>query len=321
MRSKYRVRVEGTPGPFPFHFVGLEPERQNYDWPVPIRGIGFVVSNYCPAACRHCYNNSSPKGKDMLPPEFIVTFCEDARRSGCPVESVGLSGGETFSYPHIMELINSLSQRGFSVSLNSSGVDVTFDIIDSASDAGLKKIVWSYDPYHNPFISKLDILSLIQYSCKKIPNVDVKISVVSKLVADELISQIDDFVDSEITIVVQPVIPVGRAQKFNEFSSYDTDYFPKSNSCSHEFQTICVNYDRSVLSCCSVGASVETHKIGDILENFQSILGRRLENEAFQKLNSNDDFSQRSLSPVGSDEHKCTKCSYRISEFQNKYLV
>ena len=62
----------------------------------PITAAGLLVTDYCPARCRHCYVSAGPDGKRWMTPDAARGHFAALRRLSVPADGVHIGGGEPF---------------------------------------------------------------------------------------------------------------------------------------------------------------------------------------------------------------------------------
>lgn len=76
-------------------------------------------SRHCNLKCVHCYSESGPANRQMLPTETVRDAIADAADLGYRVVSV--SGGEPFMYPGLRELLSFAKSRGLHTTVTTNG--------------------------------------------------------------------------------------------------------------------------------------------------------------------------------------------------------
>ncbi len=87
--------------------------------------LNIEVTNHCNQKCLYCFNNSGP---DRLKSKFTFKEWKELLYSlklRSNLESVHLTGGEPFTYPHIISLIEYCKKIGLSVSILSNGYRIS----------------------------------------------------------------------------------------------------------------------------------------------------------------------------------------------------
>ncbi len=97
---------------------------------VPFTGA-FELTPMCNFHCKMCYVRKSPQEVQelggIMPLDFWLDVAKQARDAG--TLSPLLTGGETFTYPHIRELYLAMCRMGMEVSINSNGSCITEDVV------------------------------------------------------------------------------------------------------------------------------------------------------------------------------------------------
>ena len=98
--------------------------------------INLELTDRCPLRCPQCYCDLN-HGRDM-PLETALYWIRNA--ADCHVDTVNLSGGETFVYPYIEELIAECSRLGLHTNIAISGWGASEEKLRSVIDAGVDQI-------------------------------------------------------------------------------------------------------------------------------------------------------------------------------------
>lgn len=299
-----------TPGPITFHFddskgeLGTkQPESEN--WSPKARALGVVLTNYCPISCRHCYNNSSPKGTEMVSARDLENFTEFLLSEGHPLAAVGLSGGEAMFHPKFFDIAGYFAAKGLCVSSNTSGAGLEISTLHKMQECGVDAIVFSSDSLHERHVRTNELLKLIIAATDILNTVVVKVSVASKSEGEGQVEKLCSILPEDVSIDVQPIIRIGRAAKSMPVSESDWTTGSHENNCAEELQALGVNFDGKVYACCSVGSFTKGLEIANISDpsTYEKIPKWYDENEAL-----------RTVCPSGFDagssngRHKCEVC-------------
>ena len=78
--------------------------------------LWFNTGTLCNLACQNCYIESTPRNDRLsyLRVDEVVSYLEEITREGHETDEIGLTGGEPFMNPDILEIIRSVLERGFS---------------------------------------------------------------------------------------------------------------------------------------------------------------------------------------------------------------
>lgn len=86
--------------------------------------IAFIeLTNLCNLRCKHCYAWSGPKRPNEMTTEKIKALLDEFAESG--VLQVFLTGGEIFSHPDAIEIINYARSKPFSTQIFTNGLLIT----------------------------------------------------------------------------------------------------------------------------------------------------------------------------------------------------
>ncbi len=87
---------------------------------VPFSGLKtlwFNTGTLCNLECKNCYIESSPKNDRLvyLTRDDVIPYLEEIKKENWDTKDIGFTGGEPFLNPHIIEILEEVLKRGFSV--------------------------------------------------------------------------------------------------------------------------------------------------------------------------------------------------------------
>ncbi len=79
--------------------------------------LWFNTGTLCNITCAHCYIESSPANDrlEYLRAADVTRYLDEIRDTGLPTTEIGLTGGEPFMNPDILEIVENCLARGFRV--------------------------------------------------------------------------------------------------------------------------------------------------------------------------------------------------------------
>src|SRR5229473_6644992 len=103
------------PAKFRDRMVTAKGERRASVRLVALRTLWINTGTLCNITCRNCYIESSPKNDRLvyIRKSEIVPFLDEIAEANLPTEEIGLTGGEPFMNPEIIEIIEECLDRGF----------------------------------------------------------------------------------------------------------------------------------------------------------------------------------------------------------------
>ncbi|MEW6295019.1 MAG: radical SAM protein [Candidatus Diapherotrites archaeon] len=180
-----------------------------------ITSISILYTHKCPIYCDHCCGNFSPKRKEKLTPKKVLDYFNDI--SSIKVKKICFTGGEPFLFfDELINLISKGKRMGFKISVISNGFwavneKETRKIMRLLSKNGLAAIKISADEFHQKFIPIDNILNILKISNKQIPlKTIISFTKTKDLNHLNLLHFFKKF--RKLRLLVQPVIPVGRAK-------------------------------------------------------------------------------------------------------------
>ncbi|MBF8280848.1 MAG: Elp3 protein [Candidatus Magasanikbacteria bacterium] len=112
----------------------------------------IAATNDCNMACPMCYAMASRKFPNEMTTDEIIGIVDQAARmpweKGNGISRIALTGGELFTRPDALELIEYVHSRGFSVQVNSNATLITRDHINRLAVLPRLKMSISLDGSH-----------------------------------------------------------------------------------------------------------------------------------------------------------------------------
>ena len=92
--------------------------------PIRLETLWFNTGTLCNLACSHCYIESSPKNDRLsyITTSEVETFLNESRDEKMGTQKIGLTGGEPFMNPYIIDILKLSLSRGFEVLVLSNGM-------------------------------------------------------------------------------------------------------------------------------------------------------------------------------------------------------
>jgi len=139
----------------------------------PITAAGLLVTDYCPARCRHCYVSAGPDGKRWMTPDAARGHFAALRRLSVPADGVHIGGGEPFGrgtqsdFDRLLAIVRAArpfdKAQGKQAGLDGVGYVETGgawavsetrarEWLSALAEAGMRQLAISADPYHQEFI-------------------------------------------------------------------------------------------------------------------------------------------------------------------------
>lgn len=93
---------------------------------VELKTLWFNTGSRCNLECQNCYIESSPKNDrlEYISSNDILPYLDEIKTYEMPVTLIGLTGGEPFLNPHIIEIISECLKRGFEILVLSNAYNV-----------------------------------------------------------------------------------------------------------------------------------------------------------------------------------------------------
>ncbi len=139
--------------------------------------LGLVYTRTCPLACAHCIAESSPQARGRMDPERVREYLPVIRQF---TGHVSFTGGEPLLYHReIIDLTVEARRLGLAVSVvTGSGwaksETMARERIRALADAGVHRVVVSWDAYHEVYAPRDMVLAVARAACEAGLTVDVR---------------------------------------------------------------------------------------------------------------------------------------------------
>jgi radical SAM protein with 4Fe4S-binding SPASM domain len=105
--------------------------------------VVWSLSYRCNLRCMHCYQNASHASSDELTLEEQLGIVDQMGQAG--VSMVVLSGGEPLTNPNLAKLIERIRTYDIAISIDSNGVLMSREVVQSLKHAGVASVELSLD--------------------------------------------------------------------------------------------------------------------------------------------------------------------------------
>jgi len=213
--------------------------------------VGLVYTRTCPLACAHCIAESSPQARGRMHPEQVRSYLPVIRQF---TEHVSFTGGEPLLYHReIVELSVEARRLGLAVSVvTGSGwaksEAMARQRIHELADAGVHRLVVSWDAYHEAFASREMVLAVARAACEAGLRVDVRTVVPATGTLDEYQAL---FRDLPVRLESTRPAKLGSARDLPD-ADFQWSEVPPKGVCSVVLRPA-IEPDGSVYACCGPG--------------------------------------------------------------------
>jgi len=126
----------------------------------PLTAAGLLVTDWCPARCRHCYVCSGPERSAWMSVHDATAHLAALARLGVPADGVHIGGGEPFGdFDRLLAIVRSASDAGLDGIgyVETCGFWATSEVVvrgrlRALAEAGMRQVSISTDPYHQEFV-------------------------------------------------------------------------------------------------------------------------------------------------------------------------
>jgi len=105
--------------------------------------VVWSLSYGCNLRCMHCYQNAGHPSSDELTLDEQLGIVDQMARAG--VSMIVLSGGEPLTNPSLWRLIERIREYEIAISVDSNGVLMNRDVVESLKRAGVESVELSLD--------------------------------------------------------------------------------------------------------------------------------------------------------------------------------
>lgn len=105
--------------------------------------VVWSLSYGCNLRCMHCYQNASRPSSDELTLDEQLGIVDQMAQAG--VSMIVLSGGEPLTNPNLWRLIERIRRYEIAISIDSNGVLMGKDVVESLKRAGVESVELSLD--------------------------------------------------------------------------------------------------------------------------------------------------------------------------------
>jgi len=131
-----------------------------HDALAPLTAAGLLLTDHCPARCRHCYVGAGPHRSAWMTVADARAHLAALARLGVPAEGVHISGGEPFGdFDRLLTIVRATRDAGLDGIgyVETSGIWATSALLvrrrlAALAEAGMRQLAISTDPYHQEFV-------------------------------------------------------------------------------------------------------------------------------------------------------------------------
>lgn len=192
--------------------------------------IDLLITKYCNLACKHCFENSSPKlltSKTSI--EDIIKLFNEIDLMN--VQTVKITGGEPFTYPYIKELIGKIGQYRFEciILTNAMLIDVKSMEIMAKNNVKLGISLDGITSEVHDFLRGKGSFNILIKQLSLLKEFGVKFSITTSLTQKNFrdISNIANYVLKTLNarrLFINQLKPLGRAKKNNGIFISPSEY-------------------------------------------------------------------------------------------------
>lgn len=230
--------------------------------------VGFIFTNRCNFACRHCCNESGTHKVAALDAEEMFRCIDEVTR--CPgIREIGISGGEPFLYTRTLSRIaRHASERGFPTQVTSNcfwarSPQKATEILTGLHADGLRGLNISTSQYHLEFVrpERLAFAAQASVDLGMVTRVNYVTTRTFHLEdSRDLFGSLAD----ELEFKAMPCIPAGRAADRVPVEDFELRPGLPLGSCARFFKSLAVDFDGDAYPCCSPGGFTEPLKLGNV---------------------------------------------------------
>lgn len=181
--------------------------------------IDFLITKYCNLACKHCFENSSPKlSTSKTTIDDIIKLFNDIDLMN--VQTVKITGGEPFTYPYIEELIKQIAQYRFEciILTNAMLIDTRSMEVMAKNNIKLGISLDGITPEVHDYLRGKGSFNILMKQLSLLKEYGVKFSITTSLTQKNFrdIAAISNFVLNTLNarrLFINQLKPLGRAKQ------------------------------------------------------------------------------------------------------------
>jgi hypothetical protein len=135
-----------------------------------VKNVDFLLTFKCPAECKHCSYKAGPKRSGFIKPKKYLKYLDELTKMH-PLKSVWVHGGEPFLYfDYLVQIIEEAKKREIpnrgliSNCFWAKNEDIVKKKLEKLKSAGLKKLTFSFDYFHQEFIPLAYVKNALKYA-------------------------------------------------------------------------------------------------------------------------------------------------------------
>jgi hypothetical protein len=126
----------------------------------PITAAGLLITDTCPARCRHCYVVAGPDRTGWMTAQAAAAHFAALARLGVRAEGIHVGGGEPFGdFERLLAIVRAARSAGLGgvgyVETNggwATSEALARERLATLAEAGMRQLAISADPYHQEFV-------------------------------------------------------------------------------------------------------------------------------------------------------------------------
>ncbi|MFO8012385.1 MAG: radical SAM protein [Phycisphaerae bacterium] len=140
---------------------------------LPLTAAGLLITDWCPARCRHCYVMSGPARSAWMPVAAAAGHLAALARLGVPADGIHIGGGEPFGdFDRLLAILRSAADAGLdgigyveTCGFWATSETLVRDRLVALVEAGMRRLSISADPYHQEFVPPDRVRRLHEVAC------------------------------------------------------------------------------------------------------------------------------------------------------------
>lgn len=210
-------------------FYSISEKLSDFTEYSPIK-IDFLITKHCNLACKHCFENSSPKlATSKASIEDIVKLFDEIDLMN--VQTVKITGGEPFTYPNIKELIKKIASYRFEciILTNAMLIDTNSMKLMAENNIKLGISLDGITPEVHDYLRGRGAFKILKKQLLLLKEYGVKFSITTSVTRNNYrdINAIADYVLNTLDarrLFINQLKPLGRAKQNDDIFISESEY-------------------------------------------------------------------------------------------------
>lgn len=242
-------------------------------YPLSFNALVLETTYYCNARCNHCYTSCGPHvSQQRISVEQAKAIFDQATDLPNLKKRCHVAGGEaTIFWNELIQILAAARDKGFINSIVTNGFwgrtpERALVKISQLKEAGVQEIELSIDAMHQDFISPFAVSNVIRAAKQLGIGITLRVCTTRTLRASKVIEKLAADDQSDISIAINKVNPVGRAKEAIPAEDIWVEPGIPSGAC-YPLLNLTINALGDVYPCCAGSELCPSLRLGNCFNN------------------------------------------------------